>query len=137
VLATRKPDIRSLDLQIRETWKRFAASDNNPYLGVAAHTKWVRENTALVPKLYRVYKDAGDWTLAHPEEASKLIEPKGTDESRKAVADLISANDRLGLNVTWASDIQSELRLIYKVGLDVDILMREPSDKTFYSGPKS
>jgi ABC-type nitrate/sulfonate/bicarbonate transport system substrate-binding protein len=137
VLVTRKPDIRSLDLKIRETWKRFAGSENNPYLGVAAHTRWVQENASLIPKLYRVYKDAADWTLAHPEEASKLIVPKGTDESHKAVADLISANDRLKINVTWASDIQNELRLIYKVGLDVDILMKEPSDKTFYTGPKS
>jgi NitT/TauT family transport system substrate-binding protein len=137
VLMTRKPDIRSLDLKIKETWKRFAGSDNIPYLGVAAHTKWVQENAAVVPKLYRVYKDAADWTRAHPEEASRLIVPKGTDESRKAVADLIGANDRLGMSVTWASDIQKELRLIYKVGLDIDILMKEPSNKTFYTGPKS
>jgi NitT/TauT family transport system substrate-binding protein len=137
VLMTRKPNIRSLDLKIKETWKRFAGSDNIPYLGVAAHTKWVRENAALVPKLYRVYKDAAHWALAHPEEASKLIDPKGTDESRKAIADLIRANDRLGLNVTWASDVKNELRRIYKVGIDVDLLLKEPSDKTFYTGPKS
>jgi ABC-type nitrate/sulfonate/bicarbonate transport system substrate-binding protein len=137
VLVTRKPAIRSLDLKIRETWKRFAGSENNPYLGVAAHRKWVRENASLIPKLYRVYKDAAEWTLAHPVEASRLIERAGTDESRKAVANLISANDRLGLNVKWASDIQHELRLIYKVGLDIDILMKEPSDRTFYTGPKS
>jgi ABC-type nitrate/sulfonate/bicarbonate transport system substrate-binding protein len=137
VLMTRKPSIRTLDLKIKETWKRFADSDNIPYLGVAAHTKWVKENAALVPKLYRVYKDAAEWTLAHPEEASKLIVAKGTAEQHKAVASLISANDRLKMNVTWASDIQKELRLIYKVGLDIDILMKEPSDKTFYTGPKS
>jgi len=137
VVLARKSDIRSLDLKIKESWKRFAGSGNIPYLGVAAHTKWVQENAALVPKLYRVYKDAADWTLAHPQEASKLIVEKGTDESRKAVADLISANDRLGMNVIWASDIQNELRLIYKMGLDVDILTKEPSDKTFYTGPRS
>jgi ABC-type nitrate/sulfonate/bicarbonate transport system substrate-binding protein len=138
VAKTRKPGIRSLDLKIKETWKRFAAgSDNIPYLGVAAHTKWVRENGALIPKLYRVYKDAADWTLAHPEDASRLIISKGTEEQRKAVAELIKANDRLKMSVTWASDIQKELRLIYKVGIDVDILMKEPTDKTFYTGPKS
>jgi ABC-type nitrate/sulfonate/bicarbonate transport system substrate-binding protein len=134
---TRKPDVRSLDLKIKETWKRFAGSDKIPYLGVAAHTKWIEQNAALIPKLYRVYKDAADWTLTHPEEASKLIVPKGTAESHKAVADLIRANDRLQLKVTWASDIRNELRRVYKVGLDVDILMKEPSDKTFYSGPRS
>jgi ABC-type nitrate/sulfonate/bicarbonate transport system substrate-binding protein len=137
VAMTRKPTIRTLDLKIKETWKRFAGSDNIPYLGVAAHTKWVKENAAIVPKLYRVYKDAAAWTLANPEEASKLISPKGTAQSQKAIADLIRANDRLKMNVTWAGDIQKELRLIYKVGLDVDILMKQPSDKTFYTGPKS
>jgi ABC-type nitrate/sulfonate/bicarbonate transport system substrate-binding protein len=137
VLMTRKPGIRTLDLKIKETWKRFAGSDRIPYLGVAAHTKWVQQNASVVPKLYRVYKDAAAWTLANPEAASKLILPKGTDESRKAVADLIRANERLKLNVTWASDIENELRQIYKVGLAVDILMKEPTDKTFYKGPKS
>ena len=136
VLKARKPDIRTLDLKIYETWKKFAGSSNIPYLGVAAHTKWVKEHPSLIPKLYKTYKDGADWTLAHPDEASKLILPKGAAESQKAVADLIRANDRLGIRLAWPSDIQNELGLIYKVGIDVGIMPKNPGPKTFYNGPK-
>ena len=136
VLEARKPDARTLDLKINETWKKFAGSKSIPYLGVAAHTKWVNEHPTLVPKLYNAYKAAADWTLAHPVEASKLIEPKGTAESQKAIADLVKANDRLGMSITWASDVKKELDLIYKIGLDVDILPKVPTTKTFYDGPR-
>ncbi len=135
VVEARKPGIRTLDLKINQTWKKFAGSSHIPYLGVAAHTKWVKEHSAQIPKLRNTYKAAVDWTLAHPDEASKLIVPKGTAASQKAVADLIKANDRLGMGVTWASDIKKELALIYKVGMDVGILPSDPGSKTFYDGP--
>jgi len=132
----KKPGLRTLDLKIPETWKRFATNPSIPYLGVAAHTKWIKENTHLVPKLYNTYKQAADWVLAHPDEASKLIAPKDPEESQKAVASLIRANDRLGLNVQWSADVQKELELIYKIGLDVEILTEMPKTPTFYSGPR-
>jgi NitT/TauT family transport system substrate-binding protein len=136
VLETRKPGIRTIDLKINETWKKFAGSTNIPYLGVAAHTKWIKEHPGEVIKLYKTYKAAADWTLAHPDEASKLIEAKSGAEAQKAVADLIRANDRLGLGVTWAGDIPKELDLIYKVGIDVGLMPKDPGPQTFYSGPK-
>ena len=132
----KKPELRTLDVKIVETWEKFANSRNIPYLGVAAHTKWVKENTHLVPKLHQAYKDAADWVLANPDEASKLISPKDGEDVQRTIADLIRANDRLGLNVQWASDVQKELELIYKVGIDVDILETMPSTPTFYSGPR-
>ena len=40
------------------------------------------------------------------------------------------------MSITWASDVKKELDLIYKIGLDVDILPKEPTTKTFYDGPR-
>lgn len=136
VLMTRKKGARTLDLHINETWKKFTGSTNIPYLGVAAHTKWVKENPKLVPKLYNAYKDAADWVLAHPDEASKIIEPKASEEAQKAIADLIRQNDRLGMKVTWAADSKKELSLIYKVGMETGIMPSDPGEKTLYSGPQ-
>ncbi|MFN3656575.1 MAG: ABC transporter substrate-binding protein [Pseudolabrys sp.] len=136
VLMARKKGVRTIDLKINEIWKKMTGNTNIPYLGVAAHTKWINENQKLVPKLYNTYKDAAAWVLANPDEAAKLIEPKGTPESQKAVADLIRANDRLGMKVTWASESKKELSLIYKVGMETGIMPSDPGLKTLYSGPE-
>src|SRR5690242_19764287 len=96
-LLAKKPDIKTLDLKIKENWKKATGSINIPYLGVAAHTDWVEKHKDVVPKLYAAYKEAGEWTVAHPDEASKLIAPRGSSEDQKAIADLIRANDRLGM----------------------------------------
>lgn len=82
-LLAKKPDIRTLDLKIKENWKKATGSTNIPYLGVAAHTDWVEKHKDVVPKLYAAYKEAGEWTVAHPDEASKLIAPGGPATIRR------------------------------------------------------
>ena len=136
VLATRKKGVRTIDLHIHEIWKKFTGGTNIPYLGVAAHTKWIKENPKLVVKLYQTYKDAADWVVANPDEAGKLIQAKSSPETQKTVADLIRANDRLGMKVTWASESKKELKLIYKVGMETGIMPSDPGEKTLYSGPQ-
>ena len=51
-LLSKKPDMRTIDLAIAESWKKFTGSRNIPYLGVAAHVDWVEKHRDLVPKLY-------------------------------------------------------------------------------------
>jgi ABC-type nitrate/sulfonate/bicarbonate transport system substrate-binding protein len=136
LLKAKKPDIRSLDLKIRETWTKFSGGTTIPYLGVAAHSSWVQQNPHLVPKLFNTYKDAAEWTLANPDEASKLIVDKGTPEAQKAVSDLIRSNDRLGMKVQWPSEAQKEMLSIYKVGIDVGLMSSDPGVQTLYSGPQ-
>ena len=76
-LLSKKPGMRTIDLAIADSWKKFTGSRNIPYLGVAAHLDWVEKNPKLVPKLYATYQEAADWVMAHPDEASKLIAAKG------------------------------------------------------------
>lgn len=134
-LLTKKKDIRTIDLAIGHSWKKFTGSSNIPYLGVAAHLDWVEKHQNLVPKLYATYKEAAGWVMAHPDEASKLIAAKGTLDDQKAIADLIRANDRLGMNVQWASDVSKEIQSVYAAGKSIAFLPSDPAASTIYQAP--
>ncbi len=134
-LLSKKPGIKTLDLKIAENWKKATGSTNIPYLGVAAHTEWAEKNPELVAKLYTAYKQAAEWVAAHPDEASKLIAVKGSADDQKAIASLIRANDRLGMNVKWASDVAKEIKTVYGAGKSIAFLPSDPADSTIYKRP--
>jgi NitT/TauT family transport system substrate-binding protein len=131
-LLSKKPGLRTLDLKISESWTKFTGSHNIPYLGVAAHIDWAEKHKPLIPKLFAAYKEAADWVSANPDAAAKLIAPKGTPDDQKAIADLVRANDRLGMNVRWASDVRKEIQSVYKAGRSIDFFPGEPSPATIY-----
>ncbi|HTH98925.1 MAG TPA: ABC transporter substrate-binding protein [Stellaceae bacterium] len=136
-LMAKKPGLRTLDLQIEKNWFNFSGGSKSiPYLGVAAHTDWVASHKADVPKLYATYADAAMWIVAHPDDAAKLISPKGSAEDQKALADLIRANNRLGLNVKWAGDLNREINAVYRAGKSISYLPGQPSAATIYQGDR-
>ena len=134
-LHAKKPDIRMLDLKIGDSWQKATGTRSIPYLGVAAHADWAEKNKDLIPKLYAAYKEAGEWTAAHPDQAAKLIMAKGADEDRKAIAELIRANDRLGMNIRTAAELTKEIKSVYEAGKSIAFLPSDPSAATIYSGP--
>ncbi|MBR0869431.1 ABC transporter substrate-binding protein [Bradyrhizobium tropiciagri] len=134
-LHAKKPDIRLLDLQIKDSWKKLSGSTNIPYLGVAAHVDWAEQHKAEIPKLYAAYKEAAEWVAAHPDEAAKLISAKGSADDRKAIAELIRANDRLGMNLRTAAEVSKEIRAVYDAGKSIAFLPSDPSAATIYQGP--
>ena len=111
-LLAKKPNIKTLDLKIKESWKKVTGSTNIPYLGVAAHVDWAEKNRDLIPKLYAAYKQAAEWVAANPDDAAKLIATKGPDDDRKAIAELIRANDRLGMNLRTAAEVSKEIKAV-------------------------
>ena len=131
-LMSKKPELRTLDLQIAQRWKATSGTENIPYLGVAAHQDWIDKNPALVPKLYQTYKDAADMLTADPVSAARLILPAGSDEDRKAIVDLVRSNERLGLNLRWASDIRKEILQVYAAGASTGFLPSPPSAATIF-----
>src|SRR5690348_11188639 len=131
VLMSKKPGLRTLDLQIAKRWKASAGSTTIPYLGVAAHISWIEQHRDLVPKLYATYKAAAEWVVANPDEAAKLISPKSA-AAQTAIAALIKANDRLGINVSWASDLRKEIGAVYAAGKSTGFLAKEPAQATIY-----
>jgi ABC-type nitrate/sulfonate/bicarbonate transport system substrate-binding protein len=132
-LLTKKPSMRTLDLQIAESWQKVAQSRNIPYLGVAAHIAWAEKNPGAVKKLFDTYRAAAEWVAANPDAAAKLIAPKGNAEDQKAMADLIRANDRLGMNIRWASEVKGEIEQVYKAGRSIDFLPADPAAATIYA----
>jgi NitT/TauT family transport system substrate-binding protein len=135
-LTSKKPEIRTIDIKIADSWKKFTGSSSIPYLGVAAHVAWAEKNKNLIPKLFAAYKEAAEWVAANPEAASKLILPKGTPDDQKAIAALIRHNDRLGMNVRWASDLRKEINSVYAAGKSIAFLPADPSPATIYEGGK-
>jgi len=135
LLKAKKPAVRILDTDMDKSWKAFAGGGRIPYLGVAAHTDWIEQNQALIPKLYATYKAAGEFIAKNPEEAAALIAPKSTPEDRAALVSLIKANDRLGMNVVGAKEVAKEIEAVYKVGIDVGYLKAQPSNATIYDKP--
>jgi NitT/TauT family transport system substrate-binding protein len=134
-LISRKSEIHTIDIGIAESWKKFTGSGNIPYLGVAAHIDWVEKNQKLIPKLYAAYKEASEWVAAHSEDAAKLIAPKGTPDDQRAIAELVRANDRLGMNVQWASDLAKEINSVYAAGKSIAFLPSDPAASTIYQAP--
>ena len=134
-LHSKKPSIRMLDLKIQDSWKKMSGSTNIPYLGVAAHVDWAEKNKDLIPKLYTAYKQAAAWVTANPDEAANLIASKGTDDDRKAIAELIRANDRLGMNLRTAAEVSKEIKAVYAAGRSIAFLPSDPSPATIYQGP--
>ena len=131
-LHSKKPSVRMLDLKIQESWKKATGSTNIPYLGVAAHVDWAEKNKNLIPKLYNANKEAAAWVTANPDEAAKLIASKGTDDDRKAIAELIRANDRLGMNLRSAAEVGKEIKAVYDAGKSIAFLPSDPSPSTIY-----
>jgi NitT/TauT family transport system substrate-binding protein len=134
-LLAKKPGVRTIDLKIADSWQKATGSRNIPYLGVAAHVDWAEKHRDLIPKLYAAYKEAGSWVTAHPDEAAKLISPKGNEDDRKAISDLIRANDRLGMNIRTAAEVGKEIKAVYAAGKSIAFLPSDPSDATIYQGP--
>ena len=134
VLMSKKPTMRSLDLDLEKSWKKHSGADTIPYLGVAAHEAWIRQNPQLVEKLYAVFKEAGEWTRANTAEASKMISDaiKGSDPD--VIRKLVEDNSRLGLNVMPAGRIVKDIEAVYAAGLKSGYLSKEVDKSTIYTG---
>lgn len=132
-LLSKKPDLRTLDLQIEQRWTAYSGGSRNiPYLGVAAHLAWIDKNPTLVPKLYETYREAAQALTRDPAAAALLILPKGTDDDRKAIVDLVKSNERLGLNIRWASEVRKEIGQVYAAGRSTGFLPSDPAPATIF-----
>ena len=134
ILIAKKPTLRTIDLDMKNQWKKFSGTDNIPYLGVAAHEAWIKKNPQLVDKMFATYKEAGEWLRANPAEGAKMIAAtiKGSDEV--VLRKLIEDNSRLGLNVQTAGDMQKGIEAVYATGIKSAYLTKEVDKATIYTG---
>ena len=55
-------------------------------------------------------------------------------EDQQAIADLIKANDRLGLNIRWAADLRADIERVYAAGRSTGFLPADPAPSSVYQG---
>ncbi|MBX9844222.1 MAG: ABC transporter substrate-binding protein [Xanthobacteraceae bacterium] len=134
LMITKKPSIRTIDLNIAKTWKDVGAN-TIPYLGVGAHTDWANANPDKVQKLYTIYKAAVEWVQKNPEEAAPLLAKGAPPEELKAVAAMIKSNERLAMKLTKSADIKKDIEAVYKAGMDINYLPSMPSAASIYDKP--
>jgi ABC-type nitrate/sulfonate/bicarbonate transport system substrate-binding protein len=132
LLLAKRPDIRTLDLDIAGRWRAFAGSEHIPYLGVAAHRGWIERHRELVPRLYRAYRDAADWVAANPAAAAEIIS-SGSAADIAAIEHLIRDNQRLGMHVLPAGKLRREIAAVYGAGQSVGFLTAPPAAATIYA----
>ena len=134
ILLSKKPAMRTIDMDLHNRWKKFSGTDDIPYLGVAAHDAWIKKNPLLVAKMYAAFKDAADWLRSHPGEGAKLVAAsiKGSDEA--VIRKLIEDNTRLGLNVQTAADMKKGIEAVYAAGLQSGYLSKAVDPTTIYTG---
>lgn len=115
--------------------KKYTGLSVAPYLGLAAHESWIKENPALVQKVYDAFKDAEDWLWAHPSEGARIIAEKNK-LPLKAIQDLLKNNDRLGLHVIAAEKIEKEIFDIFRAGMEIGYIKKMPDEGIIYRGLK-
>ena len=53
-------------------------------------------------------------------------------EYRKAIVDLVKSNERLGLNIRWASEVRKEIGQVYAAGRSTGFLPSDPTPATIF-----
>jgi NitT/TauT family transport system substrate-binding protein len=135
VLIAKKPSMRAIDLDVENRWKKFSGGTTSiPYLGVAAHEAWIKQNPQLIEKMYATFKEAGDWMRANPAEASKLIADTIKGSEVDVIRKLIEDNSRLGLNVAPAGRIVKDIEAVYSAGVQSGYLAKDVDKSTIYTG---
>ena len=115
--------------------KKYSGLDVAPYLGVAAHESWVKQNPDMPQKIYNAFKNAEEWLWANPLEGAKIIAEKNK-LPLEAIQDLLKNNDRLGLNVVPAEKIEKQIFDILKLGTEIGYLKQLPDQGIIYHGLK-
>ena len=131
-LIAKKPSLRTLDLDIPRQWRAFSGGDKIPYLGGAAHKEWIEKNKAIVPALYRTYKQAAEWVTANPAAAARLVSPKADAADLAVMEKLLRDNSRLRMNVQPAGELRKEIEAVYRAGQSIGYLARLPSAASIY-----
>jgi NitT/TauT family transport system substrate-binding protein len=135
LMMTKKPTIRTIDLNIAKAWKDFGGGDTIPYLGVGAHAEWADANPAAVQKLYSTYKAAAEWVQKNPDAAAPLLAKGAPPAELKAISEMIRSNERLAMKVKAASDIKKDIEAVYKAGMEINYLPQMPSAASIYDKP--
>ncbi len=125
-------DFRSIDVVSK--WQDATGLANIPYLGISAHQSWIDANREIIPKLYQTYKRAGEFIEKNPAKAASII-AKATNIPAPVIQELITSG-RLKLNLYWAADNRAAAVEVFKAGIDVGYLKKQPAESVLYAPSK-
>lgn len=109
-----------------ELWEEEYGTNDIPFLGVAVHREWLDENEEEAKLLQQTYEEAAEWTLENPAEAAQIIADSMDGGDVDALTELISDNDRLGLNVRSAEDIEEGIAAVFDAGVAIGYFDEAP-----------
>jgi NitT/TauT family transport system substrate-binding protein len=133
LVLVKRPQIRTLDLDIAGQWRAAGGGEHIPYLGVAAHTDWLEKHPDLALQLYRTYQAAAKWVSANPAAAAKIIAGvNASGDDRIAIEQLIQDNRRLGMYVSPAAKLKDGINAVYRAGMSIGFLGKMPDPSTIY-----
>ena len=135
LMMTKKPSIRTIDLNIKKTWNAAGGGETIPYLGVGAHADWADANPDKVQKLYTIYKAAVEWVQKNPDAAAPLLAKGAPPAELKAISEMIKSNERLAMKITAAGAIRKDIEAVYKAGMEINYLPSMPSAASIYDKP--
>jgi ABC-type nitrate/sulfonate/bicarbonate transport system substrate-binding protein len=115
--------------------QKYSGMNIAPYLGVDAHEDWIKQNPGVVQKIYNAFKDAEKWIWANPDKAAKIIGEK-CKIPVAAIQDLLQNNDRLGLNVVPAAQVEKEVFKVFEMSKWEGYLKILPDRGVIYRGLK-
>lgn len=117
-------------IEYDQVWPALTGRRVIPYIGVAAHEGWIKENKSIIPKLFAAYKDAESFLSKNPDEAARVI-AKGFKLPKEVIGSVI-AKDRLRVRVGWAKDMLDDFDAVWKAGHEAGVLEGIPDSGIFY-----
>ena len=114
-------------------WEAIHGAPQRGFLCLSAHEDWIEKNKDLIPKLYATFADLAKWLPTHHEEAAAIIE-KAAGVPKEAFLMALKGN-RYRLDVVPAADIESNIKEVFKAGVESGYMKKMPDDGIIYKGP--
>ena len=122
------PDVRVI-LKGNDAWKEVTG-DPGWELDLVVRTDFLQNNPGVLPRIIKMYKDAGDFIRTNPEEADKIV--SSSDYASKGVptGTIVAAvqADRLIYDVrsSWDTTANTQLWKMLDAGLKYNLIPAMP-----------
>lgn len=117
-------------IEYDQEWASLTGRKVNPYIAVAAHERWIRENAPLIPRLFATHKDAERFVARQPDEAARII-ARGAKLPEPVIREVIKSG-RIRLNVAWSHEVSGDIQAMFKAAHEVGSIEKIPDPGIFY-----
>jgi len=115
-------------------WSKYNKTPDRGYLGVAAHEEWANDNKGTIQKVYKAFKDLGEWLPSHHDEAAGILS-EATGVPKGALLKALKEK-RYDPDVVPAVEIQDSIEAVFRAGVESGYLKKMPDKGIIYTGLK-